>query len=51
MISASRIDAGIPSRELRMSARFTWSSQARRTAGLSELPFTLADIGPEIGRP
>ena len=40
MISARRIDAGIPRRELRMSARFTWSSHARRTAGLNELPFT-----------
>ena len=39
MMSARRIEAGIPSREVRRSARFTWSSHAWRTAGLTALPF------------
>ena len=42
MMSASRIDDGIPSSELRSRARFTWSSQARRVFSLSGLLVTRA---------
>ena len=39
-MSASSVDAGIPSSELRRSARFTWSAQANRTASLNDVRVT-----------
>ena len=39
-ISASNVDAGMPSSALRRSPRFTWSLHARRAFSLSELRFT-----------
>ena len=42
MMSASSTDDGMPSRELRIRARFTWSPQARRVFSLSGLLVTRA---------
>ena len=39
-ISASNADAGMPSRALRRSPRFTWSLHASRAFSLSDLPVT-----------
>src|SRR4051794_25812135 len=49
-ITARSVDAGMPSSELRQSARITWSRQAARAASLSEVRLTRAISGDE-GRP
>ena len=44
-MTASNADAGMPSKELRRSARMTWSRHAARAATLRELSLTRAISG------